>query len=85
MVQIRVCPNETWSTQSVEQVEETVSRFEEFLEGLRTKATRVNYSWGITCVLGDPDAFLLLAKSDRRKAEEKLIEFINRAYIVSCN
>jgi hypothetical protein len=78
MVQIRVCPNGTWSTQSVEQVEETVSRFEEFLEGLRTKATRVNYSWGIKYVLGDPDAFLLLAKSDRKKAEEKLVDFIKR-------
>ena len=77
MVQIRVCPNGQRNT-SVEQVEETVSRFQEFLEGLRTKATRVNYSWGIKYVLGDPDVFLLLAKSDRKKAEEKLVEFIKK-------
>jgi hypothetical protein len=56
----------------VEQVEETVSRFVEFLEGLRTKATRVNYSWGRKYVLGDPDAFLLLAKSDRKKQKRSL-------------
>jgi hypothetical protein len=53
----------------VEQVTEqkTVSRFQEFLEGLRTEATRVNYSWGIKYVLKDPDEFLILAKRDRKK------------------
>ncbi|MHB1909150.1 MAG: hypothetical protein ACYCQJ_09830 [Nitrososphaerales archaeon] len=41
-----------------------------FLDRLRTNATRVNYSWGIKYVLGDPDAFLLLAKSDSRSFQD---------------
>ena len=67
-------------------MQELQSPFENYLEGLRTKATRANYRWGITQVLGDrPDEFLALARKDREKAETRIISYIrsNRERVAS--
>jgi hypothetical protein len=60
----RVCSKRQRGASSVEQAEESVSRFREFLEGLRTEATRVNYAWGIKYVLKDPDVFRATLRQD---------------------
>jgi hypothetical protein len=60
--------------------------FDNFIEGLRTEATRINYSYGINWVLNRrPDDFLALAKGDRQKAEVQLIGFVrnNRTRVAS--
>ena len=64
----------------------TQSRFADFIEGLRTEGTRINYRYGIRWVIGDePDEFISLAKRSRHTAEDLLITFIraNRDRVAS--
>jgi len=57
-------------------VESKESRFGNYLEGLRTEATKVSYRYGIRWVVGaDVDGFLALAERDRQEAESRIIAF----------
>jgi len=48
----------------------------DYLKTLRSDFTRETYASSIKLVAGDGDTFLTLAKRNRRKAEDRLIEYV---------
>ncbi|MCH8022499.1 MAG: tyrosine-type recombinase/integrase, partial [Thaumarchaeota archaeon] len=58
-----------------EELKETTP-FSQYLNTRREEATRKNVFKFIRYIVGDPNAFLKLAKNDKRKAEECLIQFV---------
>jgi hypothetical protein len=57
----------------------TMSEFQAYLSTLRSEATRTGYEIWARKAVGDPDAFIRLARSDRLKAEEQLTRFMVEA------
>ena len=55
-----------------------VDYFQEYIDAIPNKATRQSYRWGLKFALGDPNAWMRLAKRDKRKAEQALIAFAAR-------
>jgi hypothetical protein len=53
-----------------------VGQLSDYLKTLRSDFTRETYSSSIRLVVGDGDKFPSLAKKNRKKAEDSLIEYI---------
>ena len=54
------------------------SPYDEFIDSLRTDATKKRYAEAIRWFTKDPDGFLKLAKRSRRRAEQDLINFFKK-------
>jgi len=54
----------------------TTTPYDEFLQTRREEITRINYRRSIETAVGDPNTFLELARTDKKKGEEIMIAFV---------
>ena len=54
----------------------TSTPYDEFLQTRREEITRINYRRSIETAVGDPNTFLELARTDKKKGEEIMIAFV---------